>query len=68
MVKKSTVCLYTGAFDSLHDTSKFIRVIEKRQKYKIECIKKIASGIDSVDNNKLLVIAEPLKKSRYGLH
>ncbi|MFZ1705207.1 MAG: glucose-1-phosphate thymidylyltransferase RfbA [Saprospiraceae bacterium] len=58
--------LDTGTFDSLHDASEYVRVIEKRQGYKIGCIEEIAWRMKFIDGAQLEKLAEPLLKSGYG--
>jgi glucose-1-phosphate thymidylyltransferase len=58
--------LDTGTFESLHDASEFVRVIEKRQGYKIGCPEEIAYRMNYIDQKALLFLADNLKKSGYG--
>ena len=58
--------LDTGTFDSLHDASEYVRVIEKRQGLKIGCPEEIAWRMGFIDKGKLNELAEELKKSGYG--
>lgn len=66
MMTRGTAWLDTGTFESLHDASEFVRVIEKRQNHKIGCIEEIAFRMGFIDKNQLSALAEPLKKSGYG--
>ncbi|MDA9773328.1 glucose-1-phosphate thymidylyltransferase RfbA [Saprospiraceae bacterium] len=63
---RGTTWLDTGTFDSLSDASEFVRVIEKRQGYKIGCIEEVAFHMGFINENNLQEIAEPLLKSGYG--
>jgi len=66
VMQRGTAWLDTGTFDSLSDASEFVRVIEKRQDYKIGCIEEVAYRMGYIDAEQLKKIAEPLAKSGYG--
>lgn len=58
--------LDTGTFDSLHQASSFIEILEKRQGMKIACLEEIAYRMGFIDEEQLLLEAESLKKNSYG--
>ena len=58
--------LDTGTFDSLHDASEYVRVIEKRQGFKIGCLEEVAYRMNYIDKKTLQQLAEKFKKSGYG--
>jgi glucose-1-phosphate thymidylyltransferase len=66
VMQRGTAWLDTGTFESLHDAAEFVRVIEKRQDFKIGCIEEVAWRMGYIDDDKLRSIAGPLKKSGYG--
>lgn len=68
VMDRGTAWLDTGTFESLHDASEFVRVIEKRQSHKIGCIEEIAYRMGYIDKAQLVKLAEPLGKSGYGAY
>ena len=63
---RGTAWLDTGNFESLHDATDFVRVIEKRQGYKVGCIEEIAYRNGLINKQQLLSIATENEKSGYG--
>jgi len=58
--------LDTGTHESLLEASMFIQTIENRQSLKVACLEEIAFEMGYISKEKLLELAEPLKKNQYG--
>ena len=58
--------LDTGTHASLLEASHFIEIIEKRQGLKVACLEEIAFLKGYISQKKLLELAQPLAKNKYG--
>ncbi|MBQ6963262.1 MAG: glucose-1-phosphate thymidylyltransferase RfbA [Paludibacteraceae bacterium] len=58
--------LDTGTHDSLLEASNFISTIQNRQGLQVACLEEIAYRKGYISKEKLLELAEPLKKNNYG--
>ncbi len=58
--------LDTGTHESMLEASTFIQTIEHRQSLKVACLEEIAYEMGYISKEKLLELAEPLKKNQYG--
>ncbi len=58
--------LDTGTHESLLEASNFIQTIENRQGLKVACIEEIAYEMGYISREKLIELAQPLKKNQYG--
>ena len=58
--------LDTGTHDSMLEAAGFISTIQKRQNLKVACLEKIAYRMHWISREKLIELAQPLKKNDYG--
>ncbi len=58
--------LDTGTPDNMLEAAEFVRVIEKRQGYKISCPEEVAFHLGWIDANQIETLAKPIAKSAYG--
>ena len=66
LMGRGTAWLDTGTHDDLLAAAQFIETIEKRQGLKVNCPEEIAYRNGWLSTERLLDIAEPLRKSGYG--
>lgn len=66
LLQRGTAWLDTGTFNSLMQAGQFVQVIEERQGLKIGSIEEVAWRKKYINDEQLLRLAEPLRKSGYG--
>lgn len=58
--------LDTGTHDSMMEAANFIATVQKRQNLKVACLEEIAYRMGYIDRDRLVKLAQPLKKNDYG--
>ncbi|NUT34239.1 MAG: glucose-1-phosphate thymidylyltransferase RfbA [Hamadaea sp.] len=66
VLDRGTAWLDTGTFASLVQAAEYVRVIEERQGLKIGCVEEAAWRAGFIDDDQLMRLAQPLRKSGYG--
>jgi glucose-1-phosphate thymidylyltransferase len=66
VLPEGTAWLDSGTFESLHDASSYVRVVEERQGVKVACVEEIAWRNEWISDSELRDEAERLSKSSYG--
>ncbi len=68
VMNRGTAWLDTGTFASLMQAGQYVQVIEERQGLKIGCIEEVAYRMGFINKEQLVELAQPLKKSGYGVY
>jgi glucose-1-phosphate thymidylyltransferase len=66
VMDRGTAWLDTGTYASLMQAGQFVHVVEERQGLKIGCLEEVAWRRGFIDDDALVSLAEPLRKSGYG--
>jgi glucose-1-phosphate thymidylyltransferase len=66
VLPEGTAWLDSGTFESLHDASSYVRVVEERQGVKVACLEEIAWQNEWISDEQLQKHADQLAKSPYG--
>lgn len=66
VLPEGTAWLDSGTFESLHDASSYVRIVEERQGVKVACVEEIAWRSGWISDSELEVQAQQLAKSSYG--
>jgi glucose-1-phosphate thymidylyltransferase len=63
---RGTAWLDTGTSDSMLQAANFVQTVQQRQGLMIACPEEIAWHLGFIDAEKVLELANPLKKNHYG--
>lgn len=66
LMSRGYAWLDTGTHDSMLEAAGFISTIQKRQNLKVACLEEIAYRMHWISREKLIELAQPLKKNDYG--
>lgn len=66
IIDRGVAWLDTGTFDSLHDASSYVKILEKRQGQKVGCPEEISWRNGWITNNQLYKLSKQYYKSGYG--
>ncbi|MFN8212498.1 MAG: glucose-1-phosphate thymidylyltransferase RfbA [Candidatus Nanopelagicales bacterium] len=66
VLPRGTAWLDTGSFESLHDASEYVRVLERRQGTKVGCVEELAWRNGWISDEQFEALIRPLMKSGYG--
>jgi glucose-1-phosphate thymidylyltransferase len=66
ILQRGTAWLDTGTFQSLHDASSYVKIIEERQGSKISCLEEIAWRNNWISDSELEKISEGYINNPYG--
>jgi glucose-1-phosphate thymidylyltransferase len=66
VLPEGTAWLDSGTFNSLHDASSYVRIVEERQGIKVGCPEEVAWRNGWLSNSELEAAASRLKNSGYG--
>lgn len=66
VLPEGTAWLDSGTFESLHDASSYVRVVEERQGVKVACVEEIAWRHQWISDSQLHELGQQLSKSSYG--
>jgi len=66
VLDRGTVWLDTGTFSAMVQAAEYVRVIEERQGLKLGCVEEAAWRAGLIDDDQLMRLAEPLRRSGYG--
>ena len=66
VMDRGTAWLDTGTYASLMQAGQFVQVVEERQGLKIGCLEEVAWRRGFIDDDALVSLSEPLRKSGYG--
>lgn len=66
LMRRGYAWLDTGTHDSMMEAASFIATIQKRQNLKVACLEEIAYRMGYISKEKLVELAQPMKKNDYG--
>lgn len=66
LLGRGVAWLDTGTHESLLDAANFIATVEKRQGLQVACPEEVAYNSQFIDAQRLIELAQPLKKTSYG--